>query len=275
MRLGALLRELWHLRRGVAVATVLATLAAVMTVYRVGILPPALEPRAIDVGTAKAQALVDRPASLLADAEVPAGGLTSLVARTTLLGSLLASPALKPYVAQASGLPADAITALGPATAEAPRALTEPGAERRAADLVAVRHPLRFEVQADPAVPVLHVYAQGPSAAEAQRLADGAIAGLRRYLVEAGRRNGGEREVLLVVPLGRARGRVVNEGAGLQLALLAFVLTLSVGLGVVLAVGRTRRGWRQAVAEEQPVPPAFWYDDERHDRALDPVRHAG
>ena len=45
-----------------------------------------------------------------------------------------------------------------------------------------VQAPYRLEVQARPTAPILDIYTQAPSTAEAQRLADEAAAGLRDYL---------------------------------------------------------------------------------------------
>ena len=45
--------------------------------------------------------------------------------------------------------------------------------------------PYRLELQSDPSEPILAVYSQAPSAAEAQRLADSAILGLQDYLRES------------------------------------------------------------------------------------------
>jgi hypothetical protein len=56
--------------------------------------------------------------------------------------------------------------------------------------------------------------------------------------------------------LGPAKGGVINQGVSVKVALLSFLLALSVSCFAVLALARIRRGWaEQAAATPRWTPP--------------------
>src|SRR5438477_6975073 len=67
LQLGIHIRELWRLRAAVAVCVLLAASAGVWTLYKVSLLPPSLTPRAVEMGAASTEVLVDTPDTAILD----------------------------------------------------------------------------------------------------------------------------------------------------------------------------------------------------------------
>ena len=113
----------------------------------------------------------------------------------------------------------------------------------------------RISIQANPTVPVLNIYTVAPDVQTAEDLANASVKGLRRYLTSvADSRGTPPRDAVALNQLGPARGGDVDPGAGLQLAIVAFVLVF---LGVCLLaifVSRVRKGWRETGPTERTAP---------------------
>ena len=67
MGLGMRIRSLWHLRAGVIARLVLALFAAVVSVEKVSLSPPGLQPRSLEMATATTHVVVDTPTSAMLD----------------------------------------------------------------------------------------------------------------------------------------------------------------------------------------------------------------
>ena len=105
-----------------------------------------------------------------------------------------------------------------------PRNLSEPGSEKRASDILRSTDQYRIDIQSNPTVPILNISAQAPNKEAAERLANGAVDGLRDYLAALAIRQGTDpKKQVRLEQLGRARGGVINNGIGLQIALLSFI----------------------------------------------------
>ena len=247
MRLGMHLRELWGLRAWAALGVALAVLAALATVYRVGLFPPSLQSRSLDIGAAHTRVVVDTPKSKVVDLDAGTADFNSLATRTSLLANVMVSEPVKAMIARRLGVSADRVVARAPIIANVPRQITEPGAERSAGDILAQTNQYRLYIEANPQVPILNIHAQGPSQESAKQLADGAVSALREYLgTVAARQSVPHVRQVRLEQLGRAQGRVVNDGAGLQLALLAFAVVLALSWAAMLACNRVLIGWRLA-----------------------------
>jgi hypothetical protein len=236
-------------------ALLIALLAAVSTVYRIGLLPPSLTPRSLELGAASTKVLVDTPNSKVIDLRAGTADFQSLATRANLLANVMASAPVRAEIAQRAHIAPDALVAEAPIIANVPRATTEPGSEKRAADLVAQTDQYRLNIQANPQVPVINVYAQAPSASGAERLANAAADSLRSYLdsVAADQRIPDAEQVRLH-QLGRARGSVVNDGAGVQMAFLSFLFVAALLAVAILAVVRIREGWDAVAPPGAPGP---------------------
>jgi hypothetical protein len=161
-------------------------------------------------------------------------------------GDILAS------VGHVLGIPASRIQATAPMTANVPRTLIEPGSGGKATDLLASPDKYKLEVQADPSVPVLHVYTQAPTAAAAIRFARAAVDAVRTYMQASQSASDvapGQR--IRVQQLGPVQGGVANPGAPIEIVILVFAGVFGVTLWVATIAEQIRRGWISARLDEQ------------------------
>lgn len=249
MRFGKQLHELWRLRLGVALCALLALVVAVTSVYTISLLPPRAEPRALEIGAASTRVLVDSPKSKIVDIRAGLADFQSFATRADLLGNVMASGPVREYIARRAKVPIESIEAKAPIVADVPRAAIEPGSEQRATDILRATKDYRLNIVADPAVPILNVAAQAPTAEAAGQLANAAVDGLRDYLKTVGaQQKVADTDQVRIVQLGRARGTVINEGVGLKIGLLTFVVVFALAGMAAVFLSRVRRGWRMSVA---------------------------
>jgi hypothetical protein len=225
----------------------LAVLAAVISVYKIGLLPPQLQPRALEIGTASTTVLVDMPKSTITDLAANSESFGSLQARAALLGNLMATDPVKVHIARLAGLAPGQIDAAAPITANVPQTLIEPGSGAAASDILATADHYQLQIQADPAVPILHIYVQAPSAAAAVRLAGASVAGLHEYLDQlAAHQKLKPGAQIRLQALGVPHGGVVNSGAAIQIALLTLVTVFAIAFCALMAASRLRMGLTSA-----------------------------
>jgi hypothetical protein len=250
--LGIHLRELWRHPKGLVLVILLSLAMATWSIYSISLFPPGVKPRSLEMGTASARILVDTPKSTAVDANATPIALTALTSRASLLGSIIASPPVREYIARRAGISADQITAVGPVTPDVPRALPEPGHEAKTTDILRSTDQYRLDVQVQPTTPIIDIYVQGPSAEAASHLADASVAGLKEYLssVAAQQRIGPADQVRLL-ELGGSPGSVINKGANIELALLTFFLVLAASSAALLFLTRVKKGWNQSAPAGQ------------------------
>lgn len=260
MRFGMHLRELWRLRLGVAACLLLAVLVTVPILYRVSLSPPALTPRTVEMATASTHVLVDTPKSTVLDLTVDTYDFESLSNRAALIGNVMASAPVRASIAKRAGLPPDVVQAATPLTPEFPRPRANSQNEKHAKDILKSNDQYRLSIQANPTVPILDVFAQAPTAASAEKLANAAVEGLRMYMkgLAAEQDVDADRQVTLK-QLGPAEGEVINGGVRQQIAGLAFVIVFALLCAALLAISRGRRGWK-AAAPPPDAPPPGPYD---------------
>jgi hypothetical protein len=244
MQFGKHLRELFRLRLGVGLSLVLGVLVALNNVYNISVDPPGVKPRHLEIGAASTHVLVDLKHSAVTDVHAKGGTLSDLTLRAGLLGNIMASAPVRAYIGRIAGVDPNRIEAVAPVTANVPRAFTEPGSEKRASDILKSTEQYRLDIQSNPTVPVLNIYAQAPTADAARRLADGAVQGLQGYLSDLARRQRiAEDAEVSLIQLGRAQGGVINKGIDVQIAILSFLVVFGLGCCVTLLVVRVRVGW--------------------------------
>jgi hypothetical protein len=141
------------------------------------------------------------------------------------------------------------LSGLGRTTAGVPSALTEPDSERRASDIQDSKAPYRLEVQGRPTVPIIDVYAQAPTVAEATCLANAAPVVLGAYLRGLARDEGSTDPVMRLD--GSARGAVVDGGATVTIAVLTFVTIFGLSFALLVALARLV-AWRHRPRPEAP-----------------------
>lgn len=251
MDLGRHLRELFRLRRSVIVCFLLATMAAVNVVYHVrSVVPPKLEPRSVEMASATTELLVDTPLSTVLDLRQGASELEKMTSRAVLIGNVLASPPVLTYIGRRAGVDPGQIRAQPPLTPDFPRALSGIGEDPQTKDLLKSTDQYRLNVQSNPTVPILQIYAQAPSAEAAATLANAAVDGLRDYLADTAKAQGTpETEIVRLEQLGRGEGIVINGGIRLQLVVLTFLVVFAFSAATAILLARVRRGWRESDLE--------------------------
>ncbi len=243
MELARTLKILWRRRRLVALGALIAAFAAMLSVYRVGLLPPSLTSRANVFATASTQILVDTPDSAFADL---ANDIDPLDTRASVFARFLASPTAIALIAREARLPAGAIEAQGPYEMNLPVFQQEPTAEQRSSQIVGEGALYRLRFENNPDLPIVAVFAQAPSQDGAIALATAVPAALRAYVqrIQARQHTPGFRRVV-IRRLGRATGGVVNEGANVQIAALVFLVALGGWCMLLIPAHTIARGWRK------------------------------
>ncbi len=243
MGLGRHLRELWGHRLGFAASLLLATLAAVWSIGDIGLFPPRIEPRVVQMASAQTRAIVDAPTSAVSDLDIPTTNLPGMTNRGVLVGNMIASEPVRGYVARRAHVKAELIQIASPVTPDFARPLATSG-KRSTKDIFKSPNAYRLSVQANPTVPILDVYAEAPTVAAAEALANGAVAGMSDYLRDlADRQDIPVSRRVHVEQLGRAEGGEINPGIEVKLAILTFLLVFAASGATVLALVRVRRGW--------------------------------
>ena len=256
MELAQIIKTLWDQRIAVVAVFLVAFLAGVSTVYRIG--TGGLTKRSHQFGAAQSQILIDSPRSSLVDLtqETP-----PLATRAAVYTQFMRSNAVKEAISKATGIPASLIVAQGPyTTAGGSQNLPRPS-EARANEVRGEKDGYRlvFDYQQD--LPIVSIYAQAPTAKAAIRLAAGTVAGVRAYISQLeNEQNVPSHAQTQIRELGAAEGGTVNAGADPIMAVLAFVGIAIAGLGGILALTALARGLqklsRSGLADREPAAPA-------------------
>jgi hypothetical protein len=247
MELGRHLKELRRLRFGVQICLGLAIFAALTIPYKVSLFPPGLKARSLQIATASTEVLVDTPHSAVLDLRQDLYDIESLTNRTVLLGNVMASPPVLAYIGRRAGVPTDFIKASTPRTPNSPRSLEDPGEEKTTRDLLRSSDQYRLDIEADPTVPVLRIYAQAATARGAEELANASVDGLRDYLDQQARaQRVALDEQVRLHQLGRASGAVIKPGVSVQLMFLTVLVVFAGSAAAAIFIARLRRGFRLA-----------------------------
>jgi hypothetical protein len=253
MGLGIYLRELWGHKLGLVLSVLVAALATLQIVYGISLAPPGIEGNSLSVASASTHVIVDTPKSTVVDPRTDAYTIESLSNRALILGNVMASLPVRQYIARRAGIGADQIRAEPPLTPEQPRAMVDSAQAPHVSDILKRPGEYRLSIQVDPMAPVLDIYAVAPSAAGATKLANASVDGLRDYLAAvAAKDRTPKSDQVRLEQLGRASGGLINAGAGLQIAILTFLLVFAIACLAVLFLVRVRRGWRMAAKVDTP-----------------------
>jgi hypothetical protein len=245
--IGIRLRKLWQLKLAVGISLALALLAAVWSVAKISLAPPGLTPRSFEMATAVSHLLVDTPRSIMLDLRQDTSGIGSLTNRAVVLGNVIASTSVEAQIAQRAGVPDGLLRIQAPLTPQESSIQVDPQNARHVSDIVKSNIQYRIQINANPEVPILDIYAQAPTAASAAALANAAVDELKAYVagLATTQRTPAISQIRLV-QLGRATGVVINPGVQYQVALLAFLLTFLASCATVVFIARVRAGWRLA-----------------------------
>jgi hypothetical protein len=250
MELARTLKTLWIRRRLVALGAVIAALAAMLSVYSVGLFPPSMTSRTNVFATASTQLLVDAPDSAFADL---ANDLTPLETRASVFARFLASPVALELVAREAKVPLSSIEAQGPYDINLPVIQQEPTAEKRSSQIIGEGALYRLRFENNPVLPIVSIYAQAPTKDQAIALANAAPKALRAYVtqIQAQQHTPADRRVV-IRKLGDATGGVVNEGVNIQIGTLVFFVVFGAWCMLLIPAQTIARGWRRTVAEDGP-----------------------
>ncbi len=264
MELARTLKTLWIRRRLVALGAVIAAIAALLSVYSIGLFPPSMTSRTNVFATASTQLLVDAPDSAFADLE---NDLTPLETRASVFARFLASPVALTLIAKEANVPVSSIEAEGPYDINLPVIQQEPTAGQRSSQIIGEGALYRLRFENNPVLPVVSVFAQAPTEEEAIDLANAAPRALRAYIAQIqAQQDTPESRRVVIRKLGNATGGVVNAGANVQIALLVFIIVFGAWCMLLIPAQTLARGWREADVYGDADPnrgPAA--DDPEHD----------
>jgi len=253
MDLGRHLHELFTLRRSAVICLLLATLAALNMIYHL----PSFQPRAVEMASATTEVLVDTHKSAVHDLRQGSSEFQKMTNRAVLIGNVMASPPVLLYIGRRAGVNPQVIRAQPPLTVDFPRPLSGFGEDPKTRDLLRSTDQYRIDIQANPTVPILQVYAQAPSAKAAATLANASVDGLRDYLEATAKAQGTPAgDIVRLSPLGRAHGKVITGGIRWQLAFVTFIVVFGLSAATAVLLSRIQRGWKEADAFEEAFEAA-------------------
>jgi hypothetical protein len=130
-----------------------------------------------------------------------------------------------------------------PLTAQDTRSIT---------DIAKSNEQYRIQIDANPTVPMLDIYAQTPTAQSAAALANAAVDELKAYLAGLAKSQATPAsDQVRIEQMGRATGLVINPGVRYQLALIVFIVTFLLACGTTVVISRIRAGWRLETMSER------------------------
>ncbi len=242
MEFALILRELWARKGLLALGVVVAGLVSFLSVYRIDGF--AVKRRSLQYSSASTVLLVDTPTSVLGDLK---SEFVPLIDRAQVYANFLASPGVLDLIGERAGVKGAQLYAAGPVESLEPRTVQEPTALKRNVEITGESTPYRLSFTDSASSPSIGVFAQAPTTAMAERLANAAGAGLQEYIeqVQAQEKIPGTSRVV-VRQLGAAHGGVVDGGFGRSLALLVFLGVLFLWCVMMIAFARLRESWRSS-----------------------------
>ena len=155
-------------------------------------------------------------------------------------------------IAQRANVPAALLRIQGPITVHVASLPLTAQDTRSISDILKSNEQYRIQIDANPTVPMLDIYAQTPTAASAAALANAAADELKAYLTGLATRQAvPTKDQIRVEQLGRATGIVLNPGVRYQLALLVFILTFLLASATTFFISRIRAGWQLEALSER------------------------
>jgi uncharacterized protein involved in exopolysaccharide biosynthesis len=235
------LRKIWSHKFWLIPVIAIAVLTGLSVAYKVTLIPPNLEKKSFQFGSASTEVLVDSERSSIAALEIP---LDALSERAGVFGQLLRSNPVRGRIASELGVPEAAI-AIDTVAAETTATASEPSAAERAQDLGAASQGLLVFYRTSG--PVIEISTQAPTGRMAARLANTAAGALSDYLDDLQAEQGvvGDLRVQLT-QIGTPIGSDVNQSADKTMAVLAGLAIFALGVLLILLVPRFVEGMRRA-----------------------------
>ncbi|HEY5333106.1 MAG TPA: hypothetical protein VIJ21_06105 [Solirubrobacterales bacterium] len=226
------------------ISAVLGLVAAFLSLYQVSIFPPGMQKRYLQRGAAIGRAAVQiHPAHVLNTPQAFEGQAK----RGDLIANAMASQPVLALSAAKLGIEADQLAAKTLLNEGVPQAFSEPDNQRRAVEITETKAPYELELQARPTVPIIEIYGEAPTQADAEALVTASIAATNEYLVQTATREGeGPPQPVTLTQLGPPRGGPLEPTAPKEIALLAFLVVFCLSFALLWAIAAARRGWLAA-----------------------------
>jgi hypothetical protein len=236
------MRQVWRLKLGMGLSLLLALLAAIWSVSRPG----------LEMATAHTEVLIDTPQSIMTNLRENSYSIDGLVNRAVVLGNVIASTPVEAKIAQRANVPAALLRIQGPITVHVASLPLTAQDTRSISDITKSNEQYRIQIDANPTVPMLDIYAQTPTAQSAAALANAAVDELKAYLSGlASSQATPASDQVRIEQMGRATGMVINPGVRYQLALIVFIVTFLLACATTVVISRIRAGWRLEAMSER------------------------
>ena len=236
-------RKVSRLKLGVSLA--IALVAAVWSIDKISLFPPALTTRALDMATATTHVVVDTPDSIMVDLRQNTYSLQDMTSRAVVLGNVVTSSWMEAKIAEQANVPLQLLRIQAPLTPTQPTTPADAQTQRQVSDILKSNDQYRIVINANPTVPMLDVYAQAPTSASAAALANATVDQLKAYQQQlASSEATPAKDRISLEQLGRATGAVVNPGVKYQVAMLIFVLIFLGSWASLTYLARVRTRWR-------------------------------
>jgi hypothetical protein len=224
-----------------ALCTTVALIAAVANVRGLRFLPPGLGAGSLQIAGASTQATLDLPGrSILQSADITQ--FTSLTLRTVLIGEIATAPPELAQIAHLAGVDPRSLSGATSYLQNVPEQMLGPDLEVRANQIIASRTPFHLNIQPDPNIPRLEIYARAPTPAAAERLANAVVPAISGYLrADAVASRIDPRAQLRIQQIGPARGGVINGHAPIEIGALTFLIVFGLTGTTLWLVARLRR----------------------------------
>jgi hypothetical protein len=249
MEFALIMRELTSRRLLLALGVLVATLAAVLSVYRLEGLK--LKPRGLVHSSASTSVFVDTPSSSLANVSESFEGLQT---RATVYANVMASPAFLDLVGRHAGIAGNRIYAAGPVGVNVPRVVQEPTEVKRNVEITGETAPYRFNFNNGPNLPTIEIAAQAPTTPVAIGLVNAAVASLKQYVASlASADHVSHGSSVVIRQMGEPTGGVVDAGIKKSVAGMVFIAVFVAWCVAMLLVRRFRVAWRATAAVSETM----------------------
>jgi hypothetical protein len=186
--------------------------------------------------------VLDTPTSIVLDLRQNVNSFGGLENRAILLGDLIATPPVADYVGKAAHIPATAIEVTVPSTPTQALPIVADGKSRKTTDILHYNTQYRLSIEANPTAPTLDIYAEAPTQSAAVAMANATVKGIQKYMASlAAAQTVPGKAQLHITQVGPPEGGIVDPGAPLQLAALAFLFSFIAAYGATALWLRVRR----------------------------------
>jgi hypothetical protein len=236
----SILKELWKRRLLVAVVIVVAFVAAIGAVYKVG--PSGLSKRSTPSASGSSEVLIDSARSPIAGSKRNVEGLAT---RAAVFARLMASGNVVKEIAKEVGVNPWEIQVTGPQPfpGEAP-GVSEAGSE--------LPYGLTYTQVGE--LPIVSIASRAPDVAHARALAAAAPRSLEKMVAAIQVKQATPAaERVEIRTLGPATVSAGDNGPGNKIALAIFFGILLIGLGLILGIPRLVVAWRDADRKEDEL----------------------